>query len=187
MQQKTAAVGNLSLLIHKQEKQLEIQTRAIEKIATAQSNFFKSLTSAASNALSGVGTIGQSNSLEDDGDHVGKTVCETQHEGKQTIHKVQLGSHDVVRTLKDVWDEWNSPWDNHESVAELNQKFGQKWRIMSPKEKKTYSRRKAVVELIQARSKGKDINQVIEDLEKERSGRAIATWIDEVRKRQRLA
>ena len=51
--------------------------------------------------------------------------------------------------------------------------------------RKLFSRRKAVVMAIKEGLNNKTLDAVIEELELERNGRAIATWIDQRRKRQR--
>lgn len=106
-------------------------------------------------------------------------------EKQNDIPKIKLGSHEVVKTIRDVWAEWKEPWDGHPSVEELIQNYGDKWRDKSDSERKLFSRRKAVVTAIEKGLETKTLENVIEDLELERDGRSIATWIDARKKRQR--
>jgi hypothetical protein len=78
------------------------------------------------------------------------------------------------------------PWDGHPSIKDLIEKYGDNWRIKSDKEKKLFSRRKAIVAVIEEGLQSKNLDDVIEELEAERNGRALATWIDHMRKRQRI-
>ena len=107
---------------------------------------------------------------------------------------VKLGSHDVVKTVHDVWNEWHHPWDGHLSIKNLNETYKDKWREKTPGAKKLYSRRKAVVDLvteeIELRKNGDaskviDVDEVLEYFENDRGQKAIATWIDGRRKKQK--
>jgi hypothetical protein len=85
----------------------------------------------------------------------------------------------------EVWEEWKKPWDGHLSIEELIKSYGDKWRDKSDSERKLFSRRKAVVMAIEEGLKTKNLEDVFQDLERERDGRAIATWIGARKKRQR--
>jgi hypothetical protein len=89
-----------------------------------------------------------------------------------------MASASVIKTIRDVYNEWHYGWDGHTSIKDLIKKYKNEWRIKTSAETKTYSRRKQIIDLIEQELKSRQLEEVIDEFERERGTSAVSTWID---------
>jgi len=107
----------------------------------------------------------------------------TESNESSNIH--YMAHHSVINSISKVWEEWNHGWDGRPSIKELLEKFGNSWRDM--KQKKTFSRRRIIVECINSLVKdGQSFESAIKMVEDERGNMAISSFADKKSKEKTL-
>jgi hypothetical protein len=185
--------ASMSLSVEQQCLKLDNVKKQLDYVVASNQSLYNVMRNAASTILSGPGPTDFTaatmpySTVETYATEIGSSnrMNEQNVISQEDTPIVKLGSHEVIRTVRDVWAEWKEPWDGHSSIKELIDQYGDSWRVKTAAEKKLFSRRKAIVKLIEKGLETKNLDEVIADLEEERGGRALATWIDDRRKRQR--
>jgi hypothetical protein len=86
-------------------------------------------------------------------------------------------------TVYDVWIEYTVGLNGGPAIRKLLTERGNKWRVMSSKEKKTFERRIRICKLIEKLiTEGRSEKDAQDDLEVQRAERALTTFADSLKK-----
>ena len=85
-----------------------------------------------------------------------------------------------AQTVRDVWREWREGINSGPSLAQLEERWGSRWRP-KPAQKIAFCRRKVLINrILQLTTQGKSEDEAVEELERYCTGRSLHKLITEL-------